>query len=1025
MSVTRLCPVALALVVFAGCSDEDSSGIKRTAFPDLVVEPTQIVLPAVAEGSSTSKSVTLRNAGGSRLIITEIYFDNAIDRSEFTKQHPQTRFELAGGEEATLVVSYAPRDLGTDSGYITIVSNDRDQPELRIPIVTTAAESNLLVTPDRLLFDATDPVAQTKTVKLQNIGTSEIAITAVRLSSDTDADFTLSTNADELPALRQGDEIEYGVTYTPTGGDTDFGKLVIETDDVGRPIIEIPLEGIEPRPDISVSPPSVVFGAVDLNSESDVVIVAIENIGNAPLNVESIDFGLAPGRTNQQFSLHELPDAWPLVIGGGEVVQIGVSYHPDEDGNHATSIAIRSDDPEERLVTVPVSGRVRKPCISVTPEALDFGRIAADQESARVQLQVVNCGDLPLNLSEITIEGQGFEWAPPEGMNRQDIAVEPLDSVGLSVWFTNDDLPEDELREGLLTIANNTLDRPEVEVPLSVVGGGAPTCDMLIIPNRRDFGLAARGENRTRSVDAVNRGTGRCEVRNEQLLPLIDIPIPGFNQVPFVLTRPLGRRNVAPAEFAPVDITFRPQVYGNFAARYVVTYWDPFDNVEKMTEAQVVGIAGDNSIEVIPGRLDFGQVTAGECASREERVTVYNTGIVDLCIQDIRLDPNQPGCAEFVIVDRPVANADGCIIVTRNHPADVLVVYEPDNLGADTCDLIFVSNDQETPQRRVPLQGEGVRDRRQTDVFEQTSGRTVDILFVIDNSGSMQDEQDNLRNNFNDFIRGAQQFQNDFQLGVTTTDMDNANHKGRLQGNPRVMRRGPDVERQFQATAAVGTNGAGEEKGLAAAHAALSDPLAFDTGVACGGDGDCVAPDRCVDGRCGGHNRGFLREDAALEVVFLSDEDDYSPGTLNFYVDFLKNIKGFRNEGRLHAHAIVGARGGAAAACQGPGGNADAGRRYVEVANRTNGGVFSICDADFSNHLRDIGNQAFGLQVQFFLSRPAVRATIEVTVDGRRRNDGWDYDEASNSVIFHEATVPQPGQIISITYEAACFPRHD
>ena len=50
------------------------------------------------------------------------------------------------------------------------------------------------------------------------------------------------------------------------------------------------------------------------------------------------------------------------------------------------------------------------------------------------------------------------------------------------------------------------------------------------------------------------------------------------------------------------------------------------------------GIGGDSNISVIPSRLDFGSVTAGDCASREERVTVYNTGIVNLCITDVRLE---------------------------------------------------------------------------------------------------------------------------------------------------------------------------------------------------------------------------------------------------------------------------------------------------------------------------------------------------------------------------------------------------
>jgi hypothetical protein len=90
-----------------------------------------------------------------------------------------------------------------------------------------------------------------------------------------------------------------------------------------------------------------------------------------------------------------------------------------------------------------------------------------------------------------------------------------------------------------------------------------------------------------------------------------------------------------------------------------------------------------------------------------------------------------------------------------------------------------------------------------------------------------------------------------------------------------------------------------------------------------------------------------------------------------------------------------------------------------------NGRVFSICSADFGGPLQEIGNRAFGLPIQFFLSRPADQSTIEVAVDGRDRPSGWSYDSPSNSVVFEEASVPQPGDTVRVEYEAQCFPRRN
>lgn len=1017
---------SMAMLLFAGlgisgCScDDDTGGLRGTQFPRLEVDPDQIVLSRVPLGDTTSRTITLRNAGGSRLRVDTIDFSNSIDGREFTKTHPEVPFVLDAGEEVGLDVFYSPQDEGIDEGALVIHSTDSARPVVEVPIVSLRSEAELEVSPDRLIFVLGEEGAQeTQTVRVQNLGNVPVAITDVRLGDATSADFTLGEDATNHPSLGRGDRVVYSVTYTARGGNLDTGTLILETDDPTYGRIVVPLEALQPSPEISVTPDAVAFGAIELGSQSPVVDVFVENLGDATLVIDAIEFALAPAPINDQFSLAELDDLeFPVLVPPESSMKFGVQYHPMVDGSHTTGVVIRSNDSDEALTVVPLTGRVPRPCIEVLPiDRVNFGRVALGQDSARSQVRVGNCGDLPITISEITIDNAGFQWEPVGGGPRANIVIDPRAGFDLEVWYHNGDLAEGDLDEGVLTLRNDTRETPEVQRTLQVVGGGAPTCDLLVIPNRMNFGLVTRGRNVTRELNLVNRGTGACELRSEVVQPFP--PIPGFPSM-FALTQPAGRRQIPPGAFVPFNITYRPVVIGGHGGQYVATYFDAFRQEERMAMADLQGLSGESDIAVIPSRLDFGAVTAGECASREEQITVYNNGITDLCIQDLRFEG---ACDEFLLIDRPVANQDGCILVTRREPAQFTFVYEPGNLGADACTLVIVSDDNNNRELRVPLNGEGVADQRQTDIFEQGSGRTVDVLFVVDNSGSMGEEQQSLRDNFAGFIQGANQFRNDYQLGITTTDLQDPNHQGRLQGNPRIMRRNPNVEAQFENTVEVGVNGAGEELGLEAAYKALSDPLIFDTGVACQNDGQCVMPDRCVEGRCGGFNRGFLRDNAALEVVFVSDEEDYSQSPLDFYVDFLKSIKGFRNEALMHASAIVGATNGRAAECQGPGGAADPGRRYVEVANRTNGQVFSICDGNFGPSLRDLGDQAFGLQQQFFLSRPAVRASIQVQVDGRPVQAGWAYDEESNAVVFDDASTPQPGQTIRVDYDARCFPR--
>src|SRR5262249_48642672 len=149
----------------------------------------------------------------------------------------------------------------------------------------------------------------------------------------------------------------------------------------------------------------------------------------------------------------------------------------------------------------------------------------------------------------------------------------------------------------------------------------------------------------------------------------------------------------------------------------------------------------------------------------------------------------------------------------------------------------------------VPLTGEGTANSQQTDVFSQLMDNKVDILWVVDNSPSMEEEQMALTTNFDSFIMFADSIGADYQIGVVTTDCDAANESGKLQGATKIITqsRVPTAQQVFSANASVGTNGSGDEKGLLAAKLALSPPVRD------------------------AENAGFLRDDARLAVIIVTD----------------------------------------------------------------------------------------------------------------------------------------------------------
>jgi hypothetical protein len=416
---------------------------------------------------------------------------------------------------------------------------------------------------------------------------------------------------------------------------------------------------------------------------------------------------------------------------------------------------------------------------------------------------VTNCGDLPLTLGDLRVEGApGFAWGWPEGQPEMR-NLPPLSSVTVEVWFTNDGLAEGTVADADFLVENNTPDQPVVTVPLTVRGGGAPTCDLRLLGSPINFGFVSRGTSRSRPIDALNVGTGNCEVRNEMTTFI------GIGANPFIITGHLPRL-VGPGQRVPVTVEFHPLTWGPMAGTLTVNYFNPYLMQAAMATANLNGVGGDSNIEVIPGHLDFGLVTAGDCASRTERVTVYNTGLVDLCITNIQLVG--ANCDEFVIVNRPRGeHADGCIVVTRNRAGGRASSSTSPATSAPTS---VISSSPRTPRRpgtpRAAAPATGIRGpaadgRLRPGLSGQHGRRAVRHRQLrLDERGAEQPSAATLGS----FIAGAAQFAERLPARRREQRVRGRAPAGRLvKATPRIIRRSPaDRGSSSQATADVGTD---------------------------------------------------------------------------------------------------------------------------------------------------------------------------------------------------------------------------
>ena len=276
-----------------------------------------------------------------------------------------------------------------------------------------------------------------------------------------------------------------------------------------------------------------------------------------------------------------------------------------------------------------------------------------------------------------------------------------------------------------------------------------------------------------------------------------------------------------------------------------------------------------------------------------------------------------------------------------------------------------------------------------TDAFVQAPLPAVDMLFVIDDTASMAQEQEALGADFDALFQDLEASGIGWQIGGVTTDMAAAD-AGELRGNPWILTpETPELEGQFAELISVGSKGNADEAGLAAALRALE--LA----------------------QAGGPNAGFRRYGAGLHVIFVSDSDDNSDAYLSDPVGTFLDV--LSTESFPGASAIASSLiGDVPAGCVSPMGTAVAGFRYAEVAQSTGGVEVSICATDFGPLMETLGQVSVHFQRVFPLSAVPLENSTRVRVDGELVSEGFEVDLVLGTVSFDDA--PPAGAEITVTY---------
>lgn len=174
-------------------------------------------------------------------------------------------------------------------------------------------------------------------------------------------------------------------------------------------------------------------------------------------------------------------------------------------------------------------------------------------------------------------------------------------------------------------------------------------------------------------------------------------------------------------------------------------------------------------------------------------------------------------------------------------------------------------------------------------------------------------------------------------------------------------------------------------------------------------------------------NLGFLREDARLAIIVISNEDDQSALPLDYYEQAFASLK----PGRRHMMSISSYTAPHPMPQSCWVGNSQSGSAYHYISLVTHGIDEFLCNPTWSTSLGNLAMHAVAPHHTFELSRQGDNESLVVKVDGEEVSrtlaggcfnciSGWTYSPQENEVCFCRDSRPDAGSSVQISYQGAC-----
>lgn len=785
-------------------------------------------------------------------------------------------------------------------------------------------------------------------------------------------DYSVSSSDPITPSglmIAAGDTVTFTFAFTARAAGRRDASLAFELCDAGCPAT-VALTGEGLLDAIVCGPSPLAFGLVNPGSCTSETVTCTNDS-----SYDSTILGAIINSASTRAFTVSSTTVLPITVPPASSAPILVDFCPTDLGAVAggLEITVAHPDPQRSVQVVALQAEGGGADLSCSPRALDFGVLGIGQTAVR-RVTCENRGDRELHIQSWILRGTSPEFTP---LGSSALSLAPGATAELDVLYAPIGAG---LHDDALLINSDDPESPEYSIELHGETLDGAGCAISASPSALDFGGVRVGTTATAVVRFTNDGTNAC----------------GFNLLglsqgtgsEFVLsTAPQSVQLAAGATF-DVELSLTPSAATAYSATLDLSTTDPLFAVPlNVTGA---GIDATYPLIVSPTSLDFGAQRFGCSNPALRTLAITNTGAAITVALAL-----ETASTVWTIDGQATAN----LSIPAGQTIEVQLGFAPDVAGS------FVNRVRVTPLSQpalyVSLAGTAGAASRIVESFTSPGAQVIDLLLIVDDSGSMAEEQDRLATAAATLIARADASGADYRIAVTTTDPGDIGgpQAGTLRGNPAVIARSSATRiADLQNAINQGTLGSGNEMGLFTAAEAVSNAMLL-----------------------AGPNAGFLRADGELVILVLTDEQDFSPAAVSSYVNQLVN----------RPIGVAGARmytiSGGPLGCTGPGGSADAATRYLEAVTALGGFDRSICDPDYTQSITEIADAAFDrTRAVFALGSAPAPNTIEVYVDNvlvpatTGNTVHWSVDYNAGRIIFGAGQQPPATAVVRVEYDPFC-----